>query len=83
MPLAQTSTFTISVFTIKQKPLFDNPAFAVFLIFLKDRLVGRQISYPTLTDCRWHEQRHGVYARPGESHHHSGGYVIRGRKRFA
>ena len=68
-PVALTSTFTIKPYTICQKPLFDNPALAIFLIFLKDKLIGRQISYPCLSDCQWHEYRAGIYAQKHESHY--------------
>jgi hypothetical protein len=76
MPTAPTSTFTLGAYTIRQQGMFDNPAWSIFLIFLKDKLIGRQISYPALSDCRFHEIRHGVYAHHHESHSHSAGYII-------
>lgn len=84
MPIAPTSTFTLGAYTIRQQGMFDNPAWSIFLIFLKDKLIGRQISYPALSDCRFHEIRNGVYAHLHESHKHSGGYIIaqpHGRKK--
>jgi hypothetical protein len=41
--------------------MFDNPAWAHYLIFRAGRLVGRQLSYPSLSDCQWLE-RAGIYA---------------------
>lgn len=81
-PVAATSTWTLDVYTIKQQPMFDNRAFAIFMIFLRGKLIGRQVSYPAVSDCHWHEVRQGVYAHQHESHRHSGGYIIqrRGKK---
>lgn len=66
-PVAQTSTFSIAIYTIRQQPLFDNPHQAIFLVFLREKLIGRQISYPCLSDCQWHEAQRGIYAQRSRS----------------
>lgn len=53
MLIAQTSTYTLGRFTIHQRPLFDNPAFCHFLVFLGQQLVGKQFSVPSESDCDW------------------------------
>lgn len=40
----------------------DNPAFPVFLVFKRDRLIGKQFSFPSETDCQWLERNSGKYA---------------------
>jgi hypothetical protein len=42
--------------------MFDNPAWAHYLIFRGGRLVGLQLSYPSLSDCQWLERTGGIYA---------------------
>lgn len=61
-PVAASSTFSLGPYRIRQEPMFDNPAWAHFLIFHGDRLVGLQLSYPSLSDCQWLERTSGVYA---------------------
>jgi hypothetical protein len=43
----------------------DNPSFPVYLVFLGDRLIGRQFSVPSLSDCDWIE-RQANYAAPSK-----------------
>lgn len=61
MDIVETSTWTIGRFTIHKRPRFDNPAWAVFLVYCGEELVGKQASYPSLTDCEW-LLRQGIYA---------------------
>lgn len=44
----------------------DNPAFPVYLVFRRERLIGRQFSMPSLTDCEWLERTGGKYANQSE-----------------
>lgn len=53
MITADTSTFTLGEYVVHQRPRFDNPAFAVYIILLAGKLIGKQFSRPTETDCRW------------------------------
>lgn len=60
MIVAGTSTFTLSSFTVRVRPRFDNPAWAVYLVFAGERLIGKQFSIPTLSDCEWLQRQ--IYA---------------------
>lgn len=83
MQIADSRIFAIDQFTIRQKPLDSNPAFATHLIYLAGKLIGRQLSVPTLDDCKWHQVKAGQYAKPEESWKPGsfGGKVLRGRER--
>lgn len=63
--IAETSTFAVDCFVVQQRPRQDNPYWAVFIVFLNGKLIGKQFSRPTLSDCRWLER--SVYAE--ESSH--------------
>jgi hypothetical protein len=63
--IATTSTYTAGDFTVQQRPRQDNPAFAVFLVFLGETLIGKQFSRPTESDCRWLERN--IYAAPNSA----------------
>jgi len=60
-------TLELGPYTIRCWIRPDNPAFPSFLIFRRGKLVGKQLSMPCLTDCQWHEQRQGEYAKAEES----------------
>jgi hypothetical protein len=75
--IAETFIYELERYTIRRQPLPTNPAFATHLIYFKGKLVGRQLSVPTVSDCEWYERRHGVYATQSESHEHSAGHRIR------
>ena len=51
MIVATTSSFVVGKYTVQQRPRFDNPAFAVFIIFLGAKLIGKQFSMPSVSDC--------------------------------
>jgi hypothetical protein len=53
---------TLGKYTVFTALRPDNPAFPVYRIFIGERLIGKQFSFPSLTDCRWHEVTRGVYA---------------------
>lgn len=58
MIIAEVRSFTISRYTVWQKPRMDNPAFAQYLIYIGDRLLGKSFSLPDLGCCQWVEH-HG------------------------
>lgn len=68
MIIASTSTFTLGRFTVHVRPRFDNPAWAVYVVFLGERLVGKQFSIPSLSDCQWLLRTGGVYSPPTAWH---------------
>lgn len=53
MIIIGTSTFTVGKFTVQQRPRFDNPAFAVYIVMLAGEFIGKQFSMPSITDCQW------------------------------
>lgn len=62
MIIAVASTFTLGRFTVQVRPRHDNPAFAVYIVFRGERLIGKNFSRPGLSDCQWLERTKGVYA---------------------
>ena len=63
MQTAETRIFAVGRFTVQQRPRFDNPAFAVYIVFLGERLIGKQFSRPSRSDCEWLRRTNGVYAK--------------------
>lgn len=63
----------------------DNPYWPRYLIFLGEKLVGKQFSIPCRSDCEWHERRKGEYAKAEESRQefkkHGSGWAPTGRPR--
>lgn len=53
---------TLGKYTVVIATRPDNPAFPVYRIFVGAHMIGKQFSYPSITDCRWHETTNGVYA---------------------
>lgn len=51
--IAETLTFDLGHFTVWQRPRFDNPAWPVYIVYLRDRLVGKSFSRPDLSCCEW------------------------------
>lgn len=67
--IAETLIYQVGAFTVRQQPRFDNPAFAQFLIFLGDVLIGKQFSIPCESDCLWLNScrlkaQNAMYAEP-------------------
>lgn len=48
---------TLGKYTILQTLRRDNPAFALYLICVGEREIGRQFSMPCLSDCQWLESQ--------------------------
>ena len=64
MIVATTSSFTVGRYTVQQRPRFDNPAFAVFIIFLGAKLIGKQFSMPSVSDCDTLKRQASEDAKP-------------------
>lgn len=47
--------YSLGRFRILAKPLELNPHWVTHHIYFKGKLVGKQLSVPTLSDCEWHE----------------------------
>jgi hypothetical protein len=62
IPIAERSTWKLGLFTVRQVVRQDNPYWPAFLIFLGEKLIGRQASRPSESDCEWHRATSGVYA---------------------
>lgn len=62
LPIADTRTYQLSRFTIREQPRRDNPAWPQFLIFLDGKLIATQGSRPAESDCEWHLARRGEYS---------------------
>ena len=56
------TTFQLGRYTVRCSLRPDNPAFARYLIYRNNLLVGRQFSRPSLEDCRWLEKWGTKYA---------------------
>ena len=59
---AENMTFDIGPFKVHQRPRFDNPAFAVYIVMLGTMLIGKSFSRPDLSCCEWLQRTNGVYA---------------------
>lgn len=83
MNIAETRTYQIGKFTIRQQPHFDNPAFAQYLVYFGERLVGKQFSAPSESDCEWLSRQTDIecprYAdrRSRGRRYSTGGYTTR------
>lgn len=61
------TTFQLGPYTIRISLRTDNPAFASFLIFRGDALIGKQFSRPCETDCQRLEHQ-GEHRAAGRGH---------------
>lgn len=50
--------YALGRFQILAKPLDTNPYWMTHHIYLKGRLVGRQLSVPCESDCEWYVRAH-------------------------
>lgn len=70
---------TLGKFTIIIAVRPDNPAFPCYRVFIGARMIGKQFSIPTLSDCEWLErQTHEelVYASQSEYSRSDGTYSV-------
>lgn len=81
--IADTTSFDLGPFKIHQRPRFDNPAFAVYLVFRGERLIGKSFSRPDQSCCEWLERTNGVYAEPSEHSKTEYGYTAFEKRRKA
>jgi len=54
-------TFTLGEFTVVEA-LRPGNNWPIFVVYVGVRLIGRQLSRPSIGDCRWLEQHNGRYA---------------------
>ena len=78
--------FDVGPFTVTVGVRPDNPSFACYIICRGTKLIGKQFSYPSLTDCQWFEKQKGVYADRSENATQAYGWTAstarrRGRQR--
>lgn len=61
MPIqvAETKSFRVGKYVVRQQPIFLNPSWPEFLVFLNGTLIGKCISMPDVGACEWleNEQR--------------------------
>jgi len=81
MDIAETRVYQLGRFTIRQQPMFDNPSFAHYLVFLDGCLVGKQFSVPSISDCEILERQ--SRPRNDEKKPDYYGYTARHRRRLA
>jgi len=43
-------------------PLETNPAWTTHRIIYRGKVIGRQLSVPSLSDCDWYRSNNGIYA---------------------
>lgn len=58
------SDTSLGKFTVRVGLRTDNPLFPVYLVFLGAKLIGKQFSVPTISDCEWLERQHDPVIRP-------------------
>lgn len=73
---ARRGWYDLGKYSILAMPLQTNEYFTTHHIFIANRLIGRQLSVPSLSDCQWHENRAGVYATKEQSHKPRYGYQM-------
>lgn len=57
MIIAESRTFQLGPYTVRQQPRRDSPAWACYLVFLGDVLIGKSFSMPNRSDCEWIERQ--------------------------
>lgn len=60
--IAEQRVWKLGPYVVRQTIRPDNPYWPAYLIFRRDKLVGRQFSNPSESDCQWLEYLNGVYA---------------------
>lgn len=51
---------TLGKFTVRVGLRPDNPAFPLYLVYIGDRLIGKQFSMPAESDCEWLQRQANV-----------------------
>lgn len=64
MIIVSPSTFTLGRFTVHVRPRFDSPGWAVYIVYLGERLIGKQFSRPNISDCQWLARQGDPVSRP-------------------
>lgn len=54
------STLTFGRFTVRIGLRHDNPAFPVYLVFVKGKLIGKSFSVPDRSACEWLERQNAL-----------------------
>lgn len=54
------STITFGRFTVRIGLRPDNPAFPVYLVFVKGKLIGKSFSVPDRSACEWLERQNAL-----------------------
>lgn len=60
--ISETRAWDVGPYRVQQRPRFDNPAFAVYIVSRGERLIGKSFSLPDLGCCEWLERHGGLYA---------------------
>jgi hypothetical protein len=72
--------FDLGRFRVLAMPLPLNPYWTTHRVFLDGKLVGKQLSVPTVDDCEWLLRHPDRYAEPSK-HLNTYGYTALLRKR--
>jgi hypothetical protein len=70
------TTYQLGRYLVRIALRSDNPAFACYIVFWRNKFIGKQFSRPNRADCEWLERWGNVYAT--ESHCHD----VSGHRRF-
>lgn len=79
--IAETSSFEIGPYKIQQRPRFDNPWFAVYIVSRGNKQIGKSFSMPDLACCEWLERTN--YAEPSEHSKAEYGFTAMNKRRRA
>jgi hypothetical protein len=66
------TTYQLGRFLVRIALRPDNPAFACYIVFWKNKLIGKQFSRPNRSDCEWLERQSTEYAPETRWHDVSG-----------
>lgn len=75
MIICESLTFHVGPYTVHQRPRTDSPGWAVYLVYLEQKFIGKSFSMPNLDCCQWLERSNGRYAEPSQKprrHSHNG-----------
>lgn len=81
--IVDNKTFHRGKYTVHQRQRFDNPAWPLYIIRHGERIVGRQFSYPSESDCEWLDRERAIYAAQSAAPQPYGHTHRRGRPRKA